>query len=166
MRRSRKPPSKAKQIRELKEQLQKQTEATDRLSIIIGQIGRTSESWKAEAISAKTKIQELQEEAEAIKHDLKTCKAWSNLEVCIQQDFRRVFRVCLDINERQMESARLLLSSHIVGNPRWRKEAEIDAHREIQRASDEVVRVVKRKLVESFTEYFANERKHNEGRIY
>lgn len=166
MRRRRKPPSKAKQIRQLKNELQQQTEVANQLTVLMGQIARTSESWKAETMSARSKIGELQTEVELIKQDFKTCKTWSNLEVCIQQDFRRVFRVCLDIKESQMESARLMLSPHIVGNPRWRKETEIDARREIERASDEVVRLVKRKLVESFTEYFTNERKRNEGRIF
>lgn len=167
MRRRRKPPSKAKQIKELKEQLQQQTEATDRLSIIIGQIGRTSEGWKAEAISAKTKIQDLQKETEAIKKDFRTCRVWSNLELCIQPEpHNRLYRVALDVSERHLTNARMLTSPRIMGNPRWNDQARIEACYEIRRVADDVANVMKRKVQESLTEHFNNERRLEEGRIF
>ena len=167
MRRSRKPPSKAKQIRELKEQLQQQTEAAKGLSLLMGGIARTAEGWKHKALILEEKVRELQKENEAIKKDFRTCRVWSNLELCIQPEpHNRIYRVALDVSERYLENARMLASPRIIGNPRWNDQAKIESCYEIRRVADDVANVMKRKVQESLTEYFNNERRLEEGRIF
>lgn len=67
MRRRRKPLLKAKQIRELKEQLQQQTEATDRLSIIIGQIARECTGHKAELVKCQKQLKDNEKRDKQVK---------------------------------------------------------------------------------------------------
>ena len=67
MRRRRKPPSKTKQIRQLKEDLQKHTEATVRLSIIIGQIARECTGHKAELVKCQKQLKDNEKRDKQIK---------------------------------------------------------------------------------------------------
>lgn len=168
MKRTRKPPSKAKQIRQLKKDLEQQTEATKTLSLLMGGIARTAEEWKAKAVQLNKINQELHEENESIKQDFKTCKVWSNLEVCIQHDSHlRVFRTALDIPERYFNSAHRMVSPHILGNPQVTVRAKRDACEEIHRAALEISNVIRRKAADSLLDYFSDvNRQLNDGRIY
>jgi len=167
MRRRHKHLSNAKQIRQLKDDLQQQTEAAKGLSLLMGEIARTAEGWKHKALAAEAKIRELQKENEAIKQDFKTCRVWSNLELCIQPDLQfRSYRVALDVSEKYLRSARMLTSPRIMGNPRWSDQARIEACYEIRRVADDVTNVMKRKVQESLTEYFNEGRRLEEGRIF
>jgi hypothetical protein len=161
MRRTRKPPSKAKQIRQLKEQLEH--ELTQ-----MGRIARTAEEWKFKAVQLNKINQELHEENESIKQDFKTCKAWSSLECCIQHDSSlRVFRASIDIPERYLTSAHRIISPHILGNPLRTDRAKHDARCEIYEAALQISNIVRRKIADSMLDYFSDtNRQLNDGRIY
>ena len=164
MRRRRKTPSKAKQIRELQKKLEQEKDTSKTLSLLMGGIARTAEEWKQIAMTSKEKAGELQKESEAIKKDFRTCRVWSNLELCIQPEpFNRVYRVALDISETHLKNARMLASPRIINNPSWSDQARIEACYEIRRVAEDVASVMRRKVQESLTEYFNKERRLEEG---
>jgi len=161
MRRRRKPPSKAKLIMELKDQLQQDLAQMDR-------IARTAEEWKAKAVQLNKINQELHEENESIKQDFKTCKAWSNLEACIQHDSSlRVFRASIDIAERYLTHAHRIISPNILGNPLRTDRAKHDARREIHKVAEDISNIIRRKIADSMLDYFSDtDRQLNDARIY
>jgi len=67
MRRRRKPPSKAKQIRELKEQLQKEQTAAKILTLQIGHIARISEGHKAELAKCQKQLKDNEKRDKTIR---------------------------------------------------------------------------------------------------
>lgn len=67
MRRRRKPPSKAKQIRKLKEQFEQESEAANRLTIIIGQIARECSGHKAELVKYQKQLKDNEKRDKTIK---------------------------------------------------------------------------------------------------
>ena len=154
MRRRRKTPSKAKQIRQL------QQKCDSHMSVINAQT-RTFEFQQK-------RIHELHEENESIKQDFKTCKSWSSLECCIQHDSSlRVFRASIDISERNLQSAHRMLSPHILRNPQFTDRAKHDARCEIYEAALQISNIVRRKVADSMLDYFSDtDRQLNDGRIY
>ncbi len=161
MRRRRKPPSKAKQIRQLKEQLEHELAQMDK-------IARTAEEWKNNSATIEQINHELHEENESIKQDFKTCKAWSSLECCIQHESSlRVFRASIDISERYLTYAHRMVSPNILKNPLLTDRSKHDARWEIYEAALQISNIVRRKVADSMLDYFSDtDRQLNDGRIY
>jgi len=138
MRRSRKPPSKAKQIRELKEHLQQQTEATDRLTIIIGKIARECTGHKAELAKCQKQLKDNEKRDKQIKE---------LIEKATPVDFFRV------PSTREMYRCQVDFDGHFMGLLHSRSEQEFVA--------DDVAERIRREII---TSKFINTANNNRRR--
>lgn len=96
MRRPKRHKSKTQQVRQLKEQLEKESEAARGLSLTIGQIARTAEEWKQKALALEQQIQKNKKETESAQKiieraatiDFRRCESsYYAIEVRFNGDF-------------------------------------------------------------------------------